>query len=280
MIMKLTLLCACLIVIGLMFAGQSFARIDPGTVAGAWIFDEEDEDVVEDISGNGNDGTVKGGLKWDEGKFGSAIFLDGIDDFVDCGAGESLSVGTDDFSLVAWVRASKETPPDWAGNIISRFDSNAPRHGFLFGVRGALDANSKDNPLLLIGLGQASGAHLFGTSSITDDEWHHLAGTIDRDGAAKLYRDGVFEAEMDVAGFAKENEDNLLNLNIGADSGNRWFLKGLLDEVALFKTVLTEDDINRIMNEGLERVLGITAVSPAGKLTSTWANVKTQSASY
>ena len=134
--------------------------------------------------------------------------------------------------------------------------------------------------LLLIGLGQASGAHLLGTSSITDDEWHHLAGTVDRDGAAKLYRDGVFEAEMDIAGSAKENEDNLLNLNIGADSGNRWFLQGLLDEVALFKTVLTEDDINRIMNEGLERVLGITAVSPADKLTSTWANVKTQSASY
>ena len=268
------LLCACLIVVGLVFANQSSAKIDPGTAAGAWIFDEEDEDVVVDISGNGNDGAAKGGLKWDEGKFGSAISLDGIDDYVDCGAGESLSVGTDDFSLVAWMRAAEESPPNWSGNIISRFDTNAPRHGFLFGVRGALDANNVDKPLLLIGLGHASGHHLFGTSSITDDEWHHLAGTVDRDGVAKFYRDGVFEAQMNIAATAKENEDNALNLNIGADSGNRWFLQGLLDEVALFKTVLSEDDIKRIMNEGLERVLGITAVSSAGELTATWGALK------
>jgi len=84
---------------------QSFARIDPETVAGAWLFDEE-ADVVEDVSGNGNNGIVNGDPEWDDGKFGGAISYDGMNDFVDCGAGESLSVGTDNFSLVAWIRAA------------------------------------------------------------------------------------------------------------------------------------------------------------------------------
>jgi hypothetical protein len=270
---KLTPVCACLTIISLMLPCQSFARIDPETVAGAWLFDEE-ADVVEDVSGNGNNGIVKGDPDWDDGKFGGAISYDGMNDFVDCGAGESLSVGTDNFSLVAWIRAAEESPPNWSGNIISRFDTNAPRHGFLFGVRGALDAANVDKPLFLMGLGQASGAHLFGTSPITDDEWHHLAATVDRARTAKLYRDGVFEAEMNIAGSPNENEDNELNVNIGADSGNRWFFNGLLDEVALIKAVLTEAEIKDIMNEGLERVLGITAVSPTSKLTATWGSVK------
>ena len=270
---KLTSICACLAIIGLMLPCQSFARIDPETVAGAWLFDEE-ADVVEDVSGNGNNGIVNGDPDWDDGKFGGAISYDGMNDFVDCGAGEILSIGTENFSLVAWIRAAKESPPDWSGNIISRFDTNAPRHGFLFGVRGALDAGNVDKPLFLLGLGQASGAHLFGTSPITDDEWHHLAATIDRKGNAKLYRDGVFEAEMNIAGSPNEDEDNELNVNIGADSGNRWFFIGLLDEVALIKDVLTEAEIGDIMNEGLERVLGITAVSPTDRLTATWGSIK------
>jgi hypothetical protein len=46
---------------------------------------------------------------------------------------------------------------------------------------------------------------------------------------------------------------------------------GIIDEVALFNVVLTEDDIKTIMNKGLE---GMTAVSPSGKLATTWADIK------
>ena len=82
---------------------------------------------------------------------------------------------------------------------------------------------------------------------------------------------------MNIAAFKDEDEDNALDLNIGADSNSRWFLNAAIDEVALFNTVLTEDDINRIMNEGLGRALGIIGVSsPAGKLTVTWGNIKTE----
>ncbi len=272
---RLALFCACLIVIGLIFSTQSFAKIDPTTVAGAWLFDEEEAEVVKDVSGNENNGVVKSIPKWDKGKFGAAIVLDGIDDYVNCGAQESLSVGLDDFSLVAWMRASKNTPGSWSGCVISRFDANAPRHGYLFGIRGVLDATQKDKPLFLMGLGQASGAHLFGTSSITDDQWHHIAATADRGGDAIFYRDGVFESKMNIAGFAAEDESNAQDLNIGADFNSRWFLNAVIDEVALFKTLLTEDDIKEIMNDGLGRALGLTAVSsPVGKLTATWGIIK------
>jgi len=270
---NLILLSACLAVMSLMLTSQIFARIDPADLGGAWLFDEEDADLVEDISGNENNGVVFGKPRWEEGKFGSAILLNGANEYINCGAQESLAVGVEDFSIVAWI-STAENAGSWSATVVGKFDSNAPRHGYLFGVRGDLDANEKNKPLFLIGLGQAGGAHLFGTESIVDDEWHHIAATADRDGDAIFYRDGVFEAKMNISVDAKQDETNAQDFNIGADANSRWYLNALLDEVALFNAVLTEDDVKRIMNDGLERVLGLAPVSPAGRLTSSWGSIK------
>lgn len=274
MIARIILVCVFLTVIGLTISFQSFAGVDPATCIGAWLFDDDEADIVDDVSGKGNNGTIKGKPKWDKGQFGMAIDCDGVDDIVNCGNQESLNLGTEDFPVVAWMKCADYTPGSWAGCVISKFDVTVPRHGFLFGVRGELDAGQKEKPLFLMGLGQESGSHLFGTKTINDDAWHHITATVDRDKVAIFYRDGVLESQMNIAGFAKEKEDNGLNLSIGADSVNGWFLKALIDEVAIFKTILSADDINTIISGGLERALGLTAVSPAGKLTTTWASMK------
>jgi hypothetical protein len=48
-----------------------------GDVIAAWLFDEGNGKVLQDTSGNGNDGEIFGSAKWDEGKFGKALFFDG-----------------------------------------------------------------------------------------------------------------------------------------------------------------------------------------------------------
>jgi len=56
-------------------------------------------------------------------------------------------------------------------------------------------------------------------------------------------------------------------------NGSKWYLRGLIDEVAIFNVVLSEDDLKTIMTEGLETIL---AVSPLKKLSTTWSNIKSQ----
>ena len=68
---RLTLLYAGVILISLVFTALCFARIDPKTVAGAWLFDEGSGDIAEDSSESKNDGD----LKWVDGKFGKATIL-------------------------------------------------------------------------------------------------------------------------------------------------------------------------------------------------------------
>jgi len=260
-----------LFIVGVLTA-SSYAKIDPKTCVGMWLFDEED-DIVIDSSGNGLDARIVSTVDWVDGKFGMALEFKG-NGFVNCGNQEALNVGTNNFSIVAWIKYS-ETPPDWHATIVEKVDFAAPRHGYVLAVRGALDtAGNVEKPLMWAGLGDANGIHLFGTKPINDGEWHHLAATVDRKSVMKLYRDGNFESQLNISALEKQNEDNQSAFMIGGENGIRTLEGGLVDEVALFRVVLTEDDINSIVQNGLERALGITAVSPAGKLTITWGSVK------
>ena len=71
-----------LIITGCMFVQPSNAEVDPGSIVGAWLFDEKSGKVAKDSSDNGNDGDLVGGAKWAKGKFGNGIELNGKDAWV------------------------------------------------------------------------------------------------------------------------------------------------------------------------------------------------------
>ena len=51
---------------------------------------------------------------------------------------------------------------------------------------------------------------------------------------------------------------------------------GAVDELAMFSAALEEEDIIKIRDGGLIEVLAPSAVNPSSKLSTTWAEVKTQ----
>ena len=91
-----------LIIIGFMFAHVSIAEVDPGSIVGAWLFDETGGKIAKDSSDNGNDGDLVGGAKWVKGKFGNAIELNGKDAWVTVPEIGPL----DDFTLMKWFNAT------------------------------------------------------------------------------------------------------------------------------------------------------------------------------
>ena len=52
------------------------------------------------------------------------------------------------------------------------------------------------------------------------------------------------------------------------------YFKGIVDDVAMFSDTLSEADIKTLMEEGVGKVLGVAPVEPAGKLATTWGNLK------
>jgi len=87
------------------------------------------------------------------------------------------------------------------------------------------------------------------------------------------------EADMNVTKIGPDTLDRFLQL-LDPDKANpaiqdyRKYLPLItIDEVAVFNEVLTKDDIGDIMNKGIKISL---AVSPTGKLATSWGGLKTQ----
>ena len=271
---RLTIACVSLIIIGLMFAGQSVARIDPKSYAGVWLFDEDKGDIATDSSGNKNDGTIKN-AKWVDGKFGKALKFDGASTFVDCGNEASLDI-TEEISVMAWVQFDGLDYKNSSGllhTIAAKGypDALAPHAGWWFSYDNR--NNKQDFPYTCFGKkagGWAGGGNnLSGhPSTFKDREWYHFAFTIGESIAA-LYIDGTqLGAEKPLVDLVLS--DLSRNLTIGS-AGTSWWFRGIIDEVAIFNIKLEEKNIQTIMDKGLSS----TAVGLSGKLVTTWAAIKT-----
>jgi hypothetical protein len=241
-----------------MFAGQSSAKIDPETIVGAWLLDDNKGDTAKDDSGNGYDGTLTGNPKWVEGKFGRALEFNGSNG-VDIANPENFNFLT--WTYVLWFRA------DAAGdypNLIGRQFGNA--HGWTIHLdpggatfRIRIDTDGGINQVKTV------------PKNVRDDEWHHGAITHDdKDKKLEMYIDGV----KGLQSYAGNYKNSGGFLRIASPAVGAVNLKaGAIDEVAIFNALLEEDDVLNIMEKGLESFVE-ASVSPSGKLATTWAKIK------
>ena len=257
---RLKLLCVNFMVMSLMFVGIGSAEIDFETCVGMWLFNEGSGDVAEDSSGKDNNATIHGGAEWVDGMFGKALGLDGSDDYVEVAHDDSLNVGGG-HTIALWFKLDKlpaggmgvVTKDDWAPGFW--WDGAIIRH------------HTHDPPATL---------HYVDASWEPDTDWHHVAVTWDGE------EFGVYlDADQIGSGVAGANlgrnplTDKPLLIGIYLTTGQhgQWgeFLGAIIDDVAIFNTALTGDDIETLMTEGLGTT---TDIEPSGKLTTTWAAIK------
>lgn len=253
-----------LIVMVVLFAvgslvSPSYAKLDPKTCIGMWLFDEGEGEIAADSSGNGNDGTLMNGAEWVEGKFGDGISFDGTDNFVELANQPDL---TDGFTFSAWVQRGADTPSCQEVFNNHRF--------FLRTKPEGEDATNPFETFVNLDNGTVEPRASSGVASEIE-EWFFVAVTWDKV-TLKIYVDGVFKGQSlrtgDLAApvTAQIGRGEQQNLTANAFSG-------IIDDVAFFNEVLEEDDIQDLMNQGLKEMF-IAAVDSSGKLTTTWGNLK------
>jgi len=241
-----------------MFVGISYAAINPETAVGIWLFNDSSGGTAVDSSGNGNDGAINGATIVD-GQFGNALEFDGADDNVDCGNDDSLDL-TDAITIMAWAKLNEL---DQMAAILEKRDCGGGTNGYalLNGWGRNTYMELTNLPLWIQG------------GALEVDRWYHFAATWDSaTGEASFYQDGTLVQSKNGAGTITVNTVSLLiGQRTGGCTGN---FSGTIDEVAVFNASLTEDDVADIMTEGLSEALGMAAVSPSGKLATTWASIK------
>ncbi|MBT3267643.1 LamG domain-containing protein [Candidatus Poribacteria bacterium] len=235
----------------LVAATCAYAQLTDGLV-GFWTFDEGNGDTTADASGLGNNGTFAGQPAWAPGHTGGAIEFDGGSEVVVEDA-DSLRLVTG-VTIAVWAMPV-EGQAAWAKFLIKQKSDEYPyslQYDDAQGLFGTVHADARFD----------TSPHL----ANFPDEWAHLAMTYDG-AAVVLYKDGVEVGRNDSA--TGDLQQNDLPVSIGGRMGSSQDFAGVLDEVYLWNRALGPDDIPKVM-EGLALAIDI-----AGKLTSTWADIKT-----
>ena len=258
---RLKLLCVSLTVISLMFVGPSFAKIDFGDCVGMWLFDEGNGNTVEDSSGTGNDGSIEGGAKWVNGKFGKGLDLNGSDAYVEIEHDDSLNVGSE-HTIALWVKLHK--PPAGGMGVVTK-DDWAP--GFWWD--GGVIRHHTHDP--------GGTLHFIDAPWSPDTDWHHVAVTWDGDGfGVYLDADEIGEGVTtpNLGRNPLTDKPFLIGIYLATGQHGQWgqFLGAIIDDVAVFNVALDDDDIETLMNDGLKTAADI---EPSGKLATIWAAIKT-----
>jgi len=227
-----------------------------GSLVVYWSFDEEDADILEDLSGTGNDGEINGDPAWVDSTFGKAMEFDGVDDYVLVPNHDSYNFTSDDsFSISMWI--NYENKGDWSG----------PLQKFNGGYPFKVEVNPSNELYLAIYDGTNNPGVNVGDVS---GEWHHCVFMKDPD-MLYAYLDGelVTEEPNTIVGEIA----NAADLYIGARTpGNTITYVGMLDEIAMYNRLLTEDEIIAAANGNLPEVN--TSVMYLDKSYTTWGTVK------
>jgi len=251
---RLVLLSTCLTAL-LVMAG--YASMPEGLVL-YLSFDDGADDVIEDLSGNGNDGENHG-AKPVEGKHGMALEYEGTTTWVTVPDTPDLNFGPGE-SLTAACWARVIGPPSGQGNLLAKYAVGAgttPFYGMFHNATNQVHAYLRDTGGTLV--------DPWSKDAINDDEWHHLA--LVRDAEAKkvyLYVDG--NADFEAADTTGDLTNNV-PLAIGRHTGE--FLVGVVDEVMVFRRALNEDEVNASMTPDT-----FLAVSAIDKLATKWGEIK------
>jgi len=230
-------------------------------MVGLWAFDEGNGKTAKDASGNENHGQLMGDTKWVNGKFGKALQFDGDMDYVEVAHDDTLDI-TKELTIVAWAKFDEIPVRE---NVLLDKGPKAGQAQFYLGYE------PKEEAYFLNFNGQSWHAgDNFNSPKIKDTDWHHVAVTFDTaSGKIKACVDGVCNEHKTDDALVSKGKDNLIIGDARFLETNRNFsYTGTIDEIAAYNVVLTMNEI-KLSSKG-----SIAAVAPAGKLATTWAQLK------
>ncbi len=234
--------------------GVAAADIAEEDIVGYWPLNDEGGDEALDVSGNDHHGAVIDG-DWVAGQFDGGLAFNGTTTFMEVLHHEDFNLGSD-FTIAAWSFT----------NGLPHQHIGLPRKEAEY-VLHPTEGGAAFNVRVYIGQGGAWANPTISDASVNYGEWAHIAGTYDGD-TLKAWVDGEVSGEGDLPGEASPTTNNLRWSNDCC--GGRMY-DGVLDEVVIFNRALTEDEMQAVMNDGVEAALSVDA---GGKLATRWGSLK------
>ena len=207
-------------------------------------FDEEKGDP-QDLSQYEHEVKTTGKPRWTDGKLDGGLELDASYS-IEVPITEELKL-TEKFTVEFWAERSE--------------NDRGPKGNHMLGVFGensywTLSFNAGSRYRIAFD----DGAPRLYSINPLSKEWMHVALVYDVDTAIIVYLNGVED---------KRTPEKPPIINAGEGSITVGGFNGIMDEVAIYNRVLSPDEIKRDMAK-----VGGLAVSPPGKMPSTWGRIK------
>lgn len=211
-------------------------------VLSRWNFDESSTTTIEDIEGSNNGTLLNGAQKTSSGKFIKGVEFDGDNDRAEVG---NFDITGNNLTILTWAKVDEfgDDP-----RVISKAVGTAIEdHYWQLGYQ-EYNANSAQVRFRLkTSNGGTSTLHA-GTVNI--NQWHHIAATYDNS-KMRLFLNGQEVGDTNKSGNISTNSSASVWFGDNPpDEGSRPF-NGILDDVVILNTSLTQEDINTIYQDGL-----------------------------
>ena len=231
-------MCRCIFILTVLIAGSVFlgnsqadSREDGQVLC--WNFDQGQADRVPDMSGNGNNGLVKGRMKWVEGISGQAVEIKGKDGSIFCDDNNSLNPEKLTVAFWLWPVLWNSSLDNSANTVLNKgWDKGWGIDPHYWGEKISLCAN--------IGGGRRDASALV---AVPENAWSYIVITFDGRQASfylngKLLQQSVLLDEEGVkTGRRLDSKNNALKL------GGSSLVIARFDEVKIYSRALTAEEV-------------------------------------
>jgi hypothetical protein len=208
-------------------------------LVGFWLFNESGGDLANDLSGNGNHGTINNmafpptsSSGWNAGRRGTALSFDGSNDYVISSSGPNFD-NQSEISISMWVKVNSgvsdyliELPEISSGSngVGLRYDSNTIDYHVV---------THSDNSFTDV------------SGSVSLGRWYHIA-LIYNGVTLTGYKDGVSVGSHDVTlGTGIKHASGEVNIGRFGTLGGSCF-QGQIDEVRIYNRALSAQEIKQL----------------------------------
>ena len=185
-----------------------------------------------------------------------SVNFDGTNDYVSVpNLATYLTNNATAISISAWIKLN--TTSDGSYEILRVSDGS-------FGIYFSTYKSGSTFKSTICGF-RTGGAYnqIINATNIFDGAWHHVVYTYDQPtNAIKGYIDGSLETPANTQASGSPAWSTYTRLDIGSNAGSSIFFNGLIDEVAVWSSVLSASDVTAIYNSGTPDDL--SSYSPIG----------------
>lgn len=225
----LSLLMCVSLLLGLVPVALAAAPED-GLVA-HYDFNEIQEGVVRDLTGNGHDGEINGSVTADaDGKEGTAARFDGAS-YIEIPDDDALDFAGGDFTVALWIKMDENPPGGWHTVLQKGRLTETAWYGFF--MNGSQVHYSED----LVIQSQAVAAAIPG-------RWMHACAVHSAAGNIKIYIDGQLVKQMDTCNQGISSDYPLQLGFSGVNEGE--YLTGALDNLRIYGRALSDTEVQEL----------------------------------